>query len=68
MRLFHILLLPLCLLFAQVGPGAGLLANLGPKMDDYKCALKEGFCYSSQCPQPTESNGHCYRGKANCCV
>ncbi|ELK27749.1 Beta-defensin 1 [Myotis davidii] len=68
MRLFHILLLPLCLLSAQVGPGAGLLANMGPKMDDYKCGLNGGHCYYSPCPEPTESYGHCYRGRARCCA
>uniref|UniRef100_G1Q7H5 Beta-defensin 1 n=1 Tax=Myotis lucifugus TaxID=59463 RepID=G1Q7H5_MYOLU len=68
MRLFHILLLPLCLLFAQVGPGAGLLASLLHRSPEYTCAKQGGTCNFSPCPLYTQVKGYCYRGKAKCCI
>ncbi|XP_054576180.1 beta-defensin 1-like [Eptesicus fuscus] len=66
MRLFHILLLPLCLLFAQVGPDAYLLASLIPKSPE--CDSLGGTCYLSHCPERTQEDGSCYRAKGRCCV
>ncbi|XP_054576179.1 beta-defensin 1-like [Eptesicus fuscus] len=67
MRLFHILLLPLCLLFAQVGPGAGLLLVEVPKSPEHMCIKKRGHCYFNPCPTFLTHDGYCFRGKAKCC-
>uniref|UniRef100_G1QB82 Beta-defensin-like domain-containing protein n=1 Tax=Myotis lucifugus TaxID=59463 RepID=G1QB82_MYOLU len=66
MRLLHILLLPLCLLFTQVGPGAGLLANLIPRSP--KCSHQGGICYLYACPAGTKEIAMCYRANARCCI
>ncbi|CAK6442522.1 unnamed protein product [Pipistrellus nathusii] len=68
MRLFHILLLPLCLLFAQMDPGAGLLASLLHRSPEYICAKKGGTCNFSPCPLYTHALGDCYKGRAKCCL
>ncbi|XP_014303489.1 beta-defensin 1 [Myotis lucifugus] len=74
MRLLHILLLPLCLLFAQVGPGAGLLMSLGKKVEkkkesqEDKCVLMGGVCSFIRCSQPSQNVGYCYQGRARCCL
>ncbi|CAK6442523.1 unnamed protein product [Pipistrellus nathusii] len=68
MRLFHILLLPLCLLLAQVGPGAGLITSLFYRTPEYKCAKSGGTCNFSPCPLYTKHMGYCYSGKAKCCI
>nr|KAF6460196.1 defensin beta 1 [Molossus molossus] len=68
MRVIYILLLPLCLLFAQMAPGAALLTDLFHKYPEYLCAKKGGTCNFSPCPLYTKAEGFCYRGKAKCCI
>ncbi|EPQ16208.1 Beta-defensin 1 [Myotis brandtii] len=67
MRLLHILLLPLCLLFAQVGPGAGSFSSFIAWETNEKCVKQGGYCNYSQCQYPSKQIDYCYRKKANCC-
>ncbi|CAK6442524.1 unnamed protein product [Pipistrellus nathusii] len=68
MRLFHILLLPLCLLLAQVGPGAGLIKRLSIRNLDYRCPSWRGICTFGICPPDTSHIGSCQNGRAKCCI
>ncbi|KAF6376110.1 defensin beta 1 [Rhinolophus ferrumequinum] len=68
MRFLYLLLLPLCLFFSQVAPGAGLIKGLFHRYPEYQCAKKGGTCNFSPCPLSTKARGACYGGKAKCCI
>ncbi|KAF6083878.1 defensin beta 1 [Phyllostomus discolor] len=67
MKVLYLLLLPLCFLFSQIAPGAGIMAVFH-RYPEYVCAKKGGTCNFSPCPRFTRIEGSCYQGRAKCCV